>query len=262
MSETICLNWNNFQDNVKSAFGNLRDDQDFADITLACEDGQKIEAHKVILAASSPVLQNLLNLNKHPHPLIYMRGMKSEDLSAIIDFLYYGSAIVYQENLESFLSIAEEFQLKGLLGQDNNSKEKRPDEIVNQPSNSRNKQLKSKYEIIPANSTKLAFNDEAPISKFDDQGIMMSTNYSATDLGDLDEKVKSMMEKGHNTLPNRSEKASVCKVCGKEGQWVAIRDHIEAKHLEGISLPCNNCGRIFKSRLQLRRHRCENFAQK
>ena len=138
MSEKLCLNWNDFQDNVKSAFGNLRDDQDFADVTLACEGGQKIEAHKVILAASSPVLQNLLNLNKHPHPLIYMRGMKSEDLSAIIDFLYYGSANVYQENLESFLSIAEEFQLKGLRRQDNNSKEKKSDELGTQPINSRN----------------------------------------------------------------------------------------------------------------------------
>ena len=262
MSEKLCLNWNDFQDNVKSALKNLRDDQDFTDVTLAYEDGQKIEAHKVILAASSPVLQKLLNLNKHPHPLIYMRGMKSEDLSAIIDFLYYGSANVYKENLESFLSIAEEFQLKGLRGQDNNSKEKKPDEIGNQSSNSRNRQLKSKYEVIPDNSTKLAFNDEVPISKFDDQGIMMSTNYSATDLGELDEKVKSMMEKGHNSLPNRSEKASVCKVCGKEGQWVAIRDHIEANHLEGISLPCNNCGKIFRSRLQLRKHRCENNVQK
>ena len=138
MSEKLCLNWNDFQDNVKSAFGNLRDDQDFADVTLACEDGQKIEAHKVILAASSPVLQNLLNLNKHPHPLIYMRRMKSEDLSAILDFLYYGSANVYQENLESFLFIAEEFQLKGLRRQDNNSKEKKSDELGSQPINSRN----------------------------------------------------------------------------------------------------------------------------
>ena len=107
MSERFCLNWNDFQDNVKSAFGNLRDDQDFTDVTLACEDGHTIEAHKVILVASSPFLQKLLKLNKHPHPLIYMRGMKSEDLSAIIDFLYYGSANVYQENLDSFLSIAE-----------------------------------------------------------------------------------------------------------------------------------------------------------
>ena len=112
MSEKLCLNWNNFQENIQSAFQNLRDDQDFADVTLACEDGQRIEAHKVILAASSPVLQKLLKNNKHPHPLIYMRGMKSENLFAIIDFLYYGMANVFQENLDSFLSIAEEFELK------------------------------------------------------------------------------------------------------------------------------------------------------
>ena len=68
MSEKLCLNWNDFQDNVKSAFGNLRDDQDFTDVTLACEDGHTIEAHKVILVASSPFLQKLLKLNKHPQP--------------------------------------------------------------------------------------------------------------------------------------------------------------------------------------------------
>ena len=32
------------------AFGYLRDDNDFADVTLACEDDQQVEAHKVILA--------------------------------------------------------------------------------------------------------------------------------------------------------------------------------------------------------------------
>ena len=99
-------------------------------------------------------------------------------------------------------------------------------------------------------------------TKFDDQRKMMPTDYYPTDLGELDEKVKSMMEKGHNTLPNRAGKVDVCKICGKEGQWVAIRDHIEANHLEGISLPCNICGKIFRSRLQLRKHRCVNDAQK
>ena len=101
-----------------------------------------------------------------------------------------------------------------------------------------------------------------PVSKFDDQRIMMPTDYYATDLGELDEKVKSMMEKGNNTLPNRAGKVDVCKICGKEGQWVAIRDHIEANHLEGISLLCNICGKIFRLRLQLRKHRCVDDAQK
>ena len=50
MSEKLCLQWNDFQENVKSAFRNLREDKDFADVTLACEDDQQVEAHKVILA--------------------------------------------------------------------------------------------------------------------------------------------------------------------------------------------------------------------
>ena len=57
MSEKLCLQWNDFQDNIKSAFGYLKEDNDFTDVTLACEDGQQVEAHKVILAASSPFFQ-------------------------------------------------------------------------------------------------------------------------------------------------------------------------------------------------------------
>ena len=103
MADKFCLQWNDFQDNVKSAFGHLRDSTDFADVTLACEDGQQIEAHKVILAASSPFFQRILKRNNHSHPLIYMKGMKTDDLTAIVDFLYYGEANVIQEKLDSFL---------------------------------------------------------------------------------------------------------------------------------------------------------------
>ena len=75
-----------------------------------------MEAHKVILASSSPFFQNLLRRNKHPHPLTYMRGATSDDLLAVVDFLYCGETNVYQENLDSFLAIAEELLLKGLVG--------------------------------------------------------------------------------------------------------------------------------------------------
>ena len=116
MAEKLCLRWNDFQDTVKNAFGHLRASTDFVDVTLACEEGQQIEAHKMILAASSPFFQRILKSNKHSHPLIYMKGMKTDDLTAIVDFLYFGEANVYQENLDSFLAIAEDFQLKGLEG--------------------------------------------------------------------------------------------------------------------------------------------------
>ena len=35
-----------------------------------------------------------------------MRGVKSDDLLAIVDFLYRGEANIFQENLDSFLAIA------------------------------------------------------------------------------------------------------------------------------------------------------------
>ena len=103
------------QGDDKAAFGSRRKGTEFAEAILACEDDEQVDARQVILAASSPFFQNLLKMNKHPHPLIYMRGVKSEDLGAIIDFLYLGEANVSQDNLDSFLAIAEELQLKGLM---------------------------------------------------------------------------------------------------------------------------------------------------
>merc|ERR1711934_691880 len=124
--EKLCLQWNDFQTNLTSAFRDLREDKEFTDVTLACEDGQQVEVHKVVLVSSSPFFRNLLQKHKHPHPLIYMRGLKSKDLVAMINFLYHGEANVYQENLDSFLAIAEELQLKGLQG---NQTEAVPEEI-------------------------------------------------------------------------------------------------------------------------------------
>ena len=118
MSEKLCLQWNDFQENVNTAFGKLKGDNEFSDVTLACQDGQQFEVHKVILVSSSPFFHNLLRKNKHTHPLIYMRGIKSEDMSAILDFLYYGEANIFQENLDPFLALAEELNLKGLMGRE------------------------------------------------------------------------------------------------------------------------------------------------
>ena len=43
--EKLCLQWNDFRENVSSAFGDLRQDNEFTDVTLACEDGQQVEVH-------------------------------------------------------------------------------------------------------------------------------------------------------------------------------------------------------------------------
>merc|ERR1711936_1107159 len=105
-------------------------------------DGQQVEAHKVILAASSPFFEKILQKNKHPHPLIYLRGFQSQDLLAVLDYLYFGEANVFQESLDSFLAIAEELKLKGLTAQTST-------ELMNEQENQPNPK--------PANKTKEVF---------------------------------------------------------------------------------------------------------
>ena len=94
------------------------------------------------------------------------------------------------------------------------------------------------------------------VQKMDDERSIAIPNFITGDLQELDEKVKSMMDISQNLIPSGRERAKICKVCGKEGQTVNIRDHIEANHLEGVSLPCNVCEKEFRSRMILRKHKC------
>ena len=111
--EKFCLRWSDFENNISKAFRELKNDEDFFDVTLAC-DGKQIQAHKVILCACSPFFKSVLKQNKHPHPLLYLKGVKYEEILSILDFMYYGEANVTQVDLSSFLATAEDLQVKGL----------------------------------------------------------------------------------------------------------------------------------------------------
>ena len=93
--------------------------------------------------------------------------------------------------------------------------------------------------------------EQAPTVQRNYERRIAIPNFASGDLQELDEKVKSMMEASQNLDPSGKQKAKICKMCGKEGFGMAIRDHIEANHLEGVSLPCNVCEKTFRSRKNL-----------
>jgi len=112
-NEKFCLRWNDFESNISVAFRELREEKDFFDVTLACDDSQ-LQAHKVILSACSPFFRNILRKNPHQHPLLYLKGVKFKELASVLNFMYMGEVNVAQEELNSFLSVAEELRVKGL----------------------------------------------------------------------------------------------------------------------------------------------------
>ena len=261
-SEKFCLKWNDFQQNISTTFGNMRENSDFADVTLACEDGRQVEAHKVILAASSPFFQKLLHRNKHTHPLVFMRGIKSVDLVAIVDFLYHGEVNICQDNLDSFLTIAEELELKGLTGNTQNPPtEEIPDQFY--------KKRKEVKDETFQDTTKIQPNIVETFESFDDfdsigENTVATVNDTkvSVNLHELDEKVKSMMSFGTISAGGNHGRTRVCNVCGKEGSFSTIMNHIEAKHIDGVSHPCNCCEKKFRSRKTLNAHKSLHHSHK
>ena len=255
--EKLRLQWNEFRDNISSAFGDLRQGKDFTDVTLACEDGQQVEAHKVVLVASSPFFLNLLKRNIHPHPLIYMRGVATDNLMAMMDFFYHGQANVYQENLDSFLVLAEELQLKGLRGNQTESDA----EVFPKPAKQKSHHNLQKYGSAtkePLENRKVSNENRIVQSTASEKALVLTDHTTNnTDMESLNQQVKSMMTFSENANTNKREdgRARICKMCGKEGSWTAIRNHIEVHHIAGISIPCGLCGQVFSSRNALAQHK-------
>ncbi|XP_050739821.1 broad-complex core protein isoforms 1/2/3/4/5-like isoform X6 [Eriocheir sinensis] len=111
--QQFCLRWNNFHSNITSAFESLRDDEDFVDITLACE-GRQIKAHKMVLSACSPYFRSLLKGNPCQHPIVFLKDVTFANLTSILDFMYHGEVNVSHNELATFLKTAEALKVRGL----------------------------------------------------------------------------------------------------------------------------------------------------
>ena len=114
MGEKFCLKWNDFQSTVSTSFKSLRQEEDFFDVTLVSDDEVQMSAHKIILSACSSFFKSILRKNPHQHPLIYLSGVNSANLAYILDYIYQGEVMLYQNNLDQFLDMAQKLKISGL----------------------------------------------------------------------------------------------------------------------------------------------------
>jgi len=114
MSGLYAVSWPEHAKDRTSAVKNMLERNAFVDVTLACDDDQ-IQAHKVLLSAASPFFLKVLERNSHAHPLLYLRGAKTKDVTAILNFIYEGETSVPARDFESFMSLAKDLEVKGLI---------------------------------------------------------------------------------------------------------------------------------------------------
>jgi len=115
-NENYFLSWGGFQRNLKSTFADLAAENYFTDVTLVCDGEKQIAAHKVVLGAGSPFFKHILIKNPHQHPLIYLKGVQLSDLKSLIEFIYFGEVKMRESDVQTFLKLSEELEVKGLSG--------------------------------------------------------------------------------------------------------------------------------------------------
>ena len=283
-TQKFCLKWNDFSQNTSSSLQEMRNDTDFSDVTLACEDGLLVHAHKVILAASSTFFSTILKRSKHPQPFIYMRGLSAKELNSVADFIYHGETNILQEDLSNFLGIAEELGLKGISGASDSIHERGYTKPValKTPKSTKEKNQEVKYVQSKANYSEtqpILDNTTIPISTKSSENLNPTvientqTPHLNMNLDDLvsqtvkNEADEYYFEQTHIfklpksddpkildeqilTMLEKREGIWTCKLCGKtvtNNDKHRIMTHIESAHMEGGAHPCNMCGKTYRS---------------
>ena len=124
--DSVQMSWSDFQKATLNFLGKAQRSGDFTDVTLACEDGELILAHKIILSAGSSFFEAVfkkIGQSQSNLPLVFLRGVEKEEMSPLLTFLYTGEVSVLKTNLEKFLGVAKDLGVRGFNPEKQEQKE-------------------------------------------------------------------------------------------------------------------------------------------
>ena len=281
------LKWDSYEANMKSFIGEINGQSEFTDVTLVTGDGQQMEVHRMILSAFSPVLRTMFGQKSSPSTLLFLRGVSSKCLTAILGFMYLGEVNILEEDLPELLAVAKDLQLKGLthgdphvapgapqLRLEEKKQEKETQNLIRNQKNFDNiddlddqvkhddldhldHQLKiikdkmdlgTKEEAANEEETKLNITDEEEPIAPNDKSMELSGSISREGLEEMLSNSMVKIEGGYS-----------CTNCdkqtfGSKNGRSHMKRHIEAKHIAGLEFNCPHCGQKFTSRNSVARH--------
>ena len=232
MSEKFSVKWNDFKTTVSKSFSILRQEKDFFDVTLVSDDERQIPAHKLVLSASSDFFKSILRNNSHSHPLLYLSGIHSTNLSLILDYIYQGEVQIYQEHLDTFLEVAQKLKIEGLITGIKISQEDIKQEEY--------EDLNNTGDIFNAQYSEDSEHDEkeeAGVKRINpsrpERTVTVKDNWTA------EETIEEHLDRGDGEY--------YCKVCNyRSSNKTKVTRHIET-HIVGLSYSCSICHKTLRS---------------
>ena len=227
MTEHERFSWFNFKEHLQRLFEKLYKEESYADVTLVSEDQIQFKAHKIVLSACSPVLKRIIDDSPTDRPLLYQTGIKSQEIEAILHFMYIGKGKFYQERVAEFIKVAQDLEIELF---------RRTPIVKTEVEESRNVD-----KITPVKPEKLEGNEEKEAQKV--FSCTKCEHRTAT---------KSNLRRHHKTMHEGIRYP--CHECGYQAsQQKNLERHIQTKH-EGLKYHCKQCDYKVKSKYELQQH--------
>ena len=120
-AQQYMLQWHAHHDSFFQLMEELCQSQAMTDVTVACGD-VSLEAHSLILSASSPILRSILAKGNAGWPgrkqTLHFMDMNPTHMQLLLQYMYRGEVNVQHAQLEPLMKSAQALQIKGLCGDD------------------------------------------------------------------------------------------------------------------------------------------------
>ena len=110
--EEYNVKWDTFSDHLQDMLKDIITANELTDVTLVCDDKEQLQAHRIVLSASSVVFKSIIKDLSIVNPVIFLRGINYKEMKSILEFMYVGSTTVDHESVNEFLNVAKTLDLK------------------------------------------------------------------------------------------------------------------------------------------------------
>ena len=167
----------------------------YTDATLAV-DGKFYPVHKLVLSTCSEYFSDIFERTPCKSPVVVLKDVRSQDLEALLDYMYLGEVNVNQNDLSLLLRTAECLRIKGLAV---------PDDEPTKHSN-----LNSKFEFDSLPPAKRKREDPSTSSSIH---VSTSTSVSSPTLSSQNDLLDPKSPSGIEDVPVKLEKDGSEEAC-------------------------------------------------
>ena len=228
MTNKLALNWHTFNDHLLDNMKHLLSSNQYADVTLVCDDNIHLKAHSFVLSSCSSVFSNLFNGDSQSNATVFLKGIHHRDLDQILKFMYHGKATISEDRVNSFIAASKSLEVKEISTgfEDKNEEDFTPSED--------NQEIRK--ELVTDNNTDLHIRKS--LEQYSVQNITPAQPKNA-------EQTKCV---------KNSTRSNACPDCGRVFYDSSnMKKHYISKH-QGVTFPCSQCDKVYSFQQLLTEH--------